>query len=165
MHLTPTWSPAQPPIHYRIDPTLHLLDIELLEIESASALVAEFLQMQQNPAIAAAQSICVECSYLSGVPTPHKVRELAMAFVAQTHGEVRGRWAIVATWSWIYDAARLFVTLASAPASNVRVFKSREAALEWLAPTARPRSLDRTQSWAREARVLQEIARRGKLWQ
>jgi len=162
MYYSASMPPARGPIRYTIDRARRVLLIDLLEIDDVPALILALERTQVDPAFSPGYDICVDCGYMGRVPTADEVRAVAHTGVGQSKPNLTGRCAIVAAWSSVYGAARLFALLAGAPNNRLRVFRSHADAFSWLStPTERT---DRVQaiedpSWATGANVLNEMVK------
>src|SRR5215212_3987199 len=150
-------SAARPPLRHMIDRASGILMIDLLDIMNPAAVMAAVRDIRADPAFSEVRGVCIECGYLSRIPSSEDVRALACACLAEDRTGLCGRWAVVAGWSCFYEAARLFAVLASTPKERVRVFRSAAEALRWVAPE---HSAGEPASWAGEAQALHEIIRR-----
>lgn len=137
--------------------------IDLIEIDDAASVIAAFARLKDDPAFSLDLNVCVECGYLRRAPTQEQVRALTSAYVLRAAPNLKGRFAIVASWSWLYDSARHFATAASRLNTRVRVFQSSGEALAWLNPeTVQPMVLRQT-IWMSTTPAFNKVVRRSGL--
>ena len=146
------------PLRYSIDGTRGVLCIDLLEADSAPAVIGALRQLHADPEFNPALHLCVDCGYISRVPPPDQIRAILTACLDSARSEFTGRCAIVASHSSVHCAANELATCARM--DRVRVFRSYGDALRWLDPNP----MRETSSGDRDVKALHEIIRHARLW-
>jgi len=152
--------PPSPPLRYTIDAAAGLIVIEVLSVDDAPALLSSLREIRTDLRFRSSLDICVDCNTLRGIPSCEQLKRLARLCVSCPHSEASSRWAIVATWRPINEAARFFATAISAPNVALRVFDAWSDAQVWLAAT-RPVSRQDV-PWIGPSRALNELMRRAR---
>ena len=149
-----------PPLRYTIDRGAGLLVIEPLSIENPSSLLAALRDITSDLRYRSSLDVCVDCNSLRRVPSCDQLKQLARFCVAHPRGEAPSRWAFVATWRPINEAARFFATAISAPNVALRVFETWSDAHVWLSAT-RPVTHQEV-PWVGPSRALNELMQRSR---
>ena len=148
------------PLRYTIDRGAGLLVIEPLLIENPPALLAALRDIKADLRYRPSLDICVDCNSLRRVPSRDQLKCLARSCVAHPRAEAPSRWALVATWRPINEAARFFATAISAPNVALRVFETWSDAHVWLS-AMRPASQQEV-PWVGPSRALNELMQRSR---
>src|SRR5690349_14613545 len=146
------------PLRYTIDAAAQLIIIELLSIEDGAALLTALRDIRTDPDFCPSFDVCVDCNLLREIPSCEDVKRLARLCVECPRSGSTSRWALVATWRPIYDAARFFATVVSAPNRTLRVFHAWSDVRVWLGTTMPPGRED--VPWIGPSRALNELIRR-----
>ena len=157
---TPIANSPNPPLQYAIDAAAGLIVIELRSITDGLALLGALRAIRSDPQFRPSLDIFVDCNALRTIPSCEDVKALARLCISCPHTETPNRWALIATWRPINDAARFFATVIAAPNVALRVFDAWSDARLWLAAT-RPESTHDT-PWIGPSRALNELMRRSK---
>jgi hypothetical protein len=160
MSATRTASPPSPPLHYAIDAAAGLVVIELRSITDGLSLISALRAIRSDPQFRPSLNIFVDCNALRTIPSCEDVKQLARLCISCPHTGMPSRWALIATWRPINDAARFFATAIAAPNVALRVFDAWSDARLWCAAT-RPEPTPDT-PWIGPSRALNELMRRSK---
>jgi hypothetical protein len=153
-------SPSSTPLHYAIDAAAGVVVIELRSITNCPALLEALRAIRSDPSFHASLDIYVDCNALRGIPSSEHVKQLARLCVSCPRTEAASRWALIATWRPINEAARFFATLIAAPNVALRVFEAWSDARVWLAATRPDTGIDTP--WIGPSRALNELMRRSR---
>jgi hypothetical protein len=154
---------SSPALRYSIDGAAGFIVIEPLSIAKAPALLTALRAIKTDPQFRSTLDVCVDCNSLREIPTRHDIRRLARLCGLMNRADVPSRWALIATWRRIQDAAFLFAH--ALPASHVtsHVFLTWSDALVWLRSERPPAANDIPwigPSFARDELLRRSIAAR-----
>lgn len=134
--------------------------IEPRSIEDGPALVGALSAIRGDPEFRPSLDIYVDCNALEAIPSCDDVKQLARLCVSCPHADVPSRWALIASWRPVNEAARFFATAIAAPNVACRVFEAWSDARVWLAATRPKPSLDAP--WLGPSQALNELMRRSR---
>jgi len=143
------------PLRYTIDGAAGLLVIELLSIKDGPALLSALGAIRMDPHFRSSLDVCIDCNTLRRIPSCDDVKELARLCVGCPRSDGPSRWALIATWRPLHDAARLFSMAVSAPNVTLRVFQAPSDARMWLS-TTKPIADDRA-PWIGPSRAINQL--------
>jgi hypothetical protein len=126
------------PIQYEIDAGAGRVDCTHVGTVSDDEFLATYQRMYSDPAFDGSYDILVDL--LQAESTPRGAQALKMiADIGRRHhkpGEKVARIAIVAGADLSFGLARMYEGYAAEVPANIRVFRERDQALEWLAEPA-----------------------------
>jgi hypothetical protein len=153
----------EPPLRYTIDPAARTITVELLAIDDELELLAALQRIPRDPAFRPGFNVYVDCNSLRRIPSCEDVKRLARLCVACPRPGAPSRWALIATWRPIFEAARFFATAVSAPNVSLRVFHALSDARMWFAVTAPAPDSTAAEPWVGPSPVLNELVRRSRV--
>jgi hypothetical protein len=144
------------PLHYVIDRAAAVVVVELRSITDGPALLGALRAIRSDPDFHSSLDVYVDCNTLRGIPSGDDVKRIARLCVTCPHSEAPSRWALIATWRPINEAARFFAAAIAAPNVALRVFETWSDARVWLAAT---RTTPAEHSWVGPSPALNQLMR------
>ena len=147
-----------PALQYSIDSIAGFLVIEPLSIATTPALLSALRTIKTDPLFRPGLDVCIDCNALREIPSPKDIKRLARLCGGADPSCGLSRWALIATWRRIRDAACLFSDTVRTPSVTSHVFETWSDALVWLRSGRPPAAND--MPWIGPSLARDELIRR-----